>query len=302
MKGKHRLKTILRKYLRQEKITFFSLWMILSVPLLHAEAIPATSAAEPAIFADTQAPGQALTDIHDLLFRANEAYLNDQYIESAKQYEASISQGHLNGHVFYNLGNCYIRQNQLGRAILNYKRASLLLPRDGDLKANLKYARSLIQDRIEDSPPSLWHTLAFWYFSMNFQELLFIFALFYTFFWISALFNLYRDSEWIKWGLALSLILSISLGVSTGIKYHETIYNTGGVILAREAPVRAGFSKKDTTLFVLHEGAEFSMLDEEKGWSKIALPDGKKGWLPTKTRGLVAMQYAKNRPAADKDQ
>ncbi len=275
--------------------------MILSAPLLHAETIPAATAAETGRYPDPQGPEQALTDIHDILFRANEAYLNNHYLEAAEHYEAMISQGHLNGHVFFNLGNCYIRLNQLGRAILNYKRASLLLPRDGDLKANLKFARSLIQDRIDDTPPSLRHTLAFWYFSMNFQELLFTFCLLYTFFWISALVNLYRDSEWIKWSLALSLLLSISLGVSTVIKYHETLYNKGGVILTQEAPIRAGFSKSDTILFVLHEGAEFSVLNEEKGWSKIALLDGKKGWLPTETRGLVAMQHIKNRPSVEKN-
>ena len=54
-----------------------------------------------------------------------------------------VERGHLNGHVFFNLGNTCIRLGELGRAILNYKKASVLLPRDGDLKANLQYARSL---------------------------------------------------------------------------------------------------------------------------------------------------------------
>jgi len=53
--------------------------------------------------------------------------------------------------------------------------------------------------------------------------------------------------------------------------------------------VRAGFSRNDTTLFVLHEGAEFTILDEEQGWWKIALADGKKGWVNAESVGRVAL-------------
>jgi hypothetical protein len=229
-------------------------------------------------------------DLHALLFRANQAYLEDRYEEAAALYETIVEQGHLNGHVFFNLGNTYIRLGELGKAILNYKKAIVLLPRDGDLKANFQYARSLARDRIEGASPSLWNTLAFWYFGMNLWELLIAFALFNLLFWASALFNLYRESEWAKWGLWLSLLLTLVLGISAGLKYRETFQNAGGVLLEDEAPVRAGFSRNDTTLFVLHEGAEFTLLDEEQGWWKITLADGKKGWVTSESVGRVALR------------
>ncbi len=234
-------------------------------------------------------PAQGLDDIHSLLFRANQAFLEDRYEEAAGLYEMIVERGHLNGHVFFNLGNTYVRLGELGRAILNYKKASVLLPRDGDLKANLQYARSLAEDRIEGPPPSLWNTLAFWYFGMNLRELLIAFVLFNLVFWSSALFNLYRNSEWAKWSLWLSLLLSLVLGASAGMKARESFRNTGGVLLEDEAPVRAGFSRNDTTLFVLHEGAEFTILDQEKGWWKITLADGKKGWVAAPSGGRVAL-------------
>ena len=56
-----------------------------------------------------------------------------------------------------------------------------------------------------------------------------------------------------------------------------------------EVPVHAGFSRNDTTLFVLHEGAEFTILDEEQGWWKITLADGKKGWVAAPSGGRVAL-------------
>jgi tetratricopeptide (TPR) repeat protein len=231
-----------------------------------------------------------MEDVHSLLFRANQAYLEDRYEEAAGLYERILETGHLNGHVFFNLGNTYIRLGELGRAILNYKKASVLLPRDGDLKANLQYARSLAKDRIEEASPSIWNTLAFWYFGMNLWELVIAFVLLNLLFWSSALFNLYRNSEWAKWSLWLSLLLSLVLGASAGMKASESLRNTGGVLLEQEVPVRAGFSRNDTTLFVLHEGAEFTILDEEQGWWKIALADGKKGWVAAPSGGRVALR------------
>jgi tetratricopeptide (TPR) repeat protein len=264
------------------------LWVALPALTTTAEAQPVRPLEGSESERSREVPAQDLDDIHANLFRANQAYLEGLYEEAADGYEALLERGHLNGHVLFNLGNAYIRLGELGKAILHYKKASVLLPRDGDLKANLQYGRSLTKDRIEEVSPSFWHSLAFWYFGMNFRELLIAFVFLNTLLWGSALLHLYRESEWVKWSFWLSLLLSLILGVSAGLKYRESVRNTGGVILAEESPVRAGFSRSDTTLFVLHEGAEFTILDEEKGWWKIELQDGKKGWLNAHAGGRVA--------------
>ena len=275
-------------------LLFLILWIpspALSLPT-EARARTPLEEAEPSL----GTTAQEQEDIHSLLFRANQAYLEDRYEEAAGLYEMIVERGHLNGNVFFNLGNTYIRLGELGRAILNYKKASVLLPRDGDLKANLQYARALAKDRIDEASPSLWNTLAFWYFGMNLWELLIAFVLLNLIFWSSALFNLYRNSEWAKWSLWLSLLLSLVLGASAGMKARESFWNAGGVLLEDEAPVRAGFSRNDTTLFALHEGAEFTILDEEQGWWKIAIADGKKGWVAAPSGGRVAL--TRDQPSA----
>ena len=264
------------------------LWVLVPALPMHAETQAGTDQEEAG---HSGAPGaQDVEDLHSLLFRANQAYLEDRYEEARGLYEKIVEGGHLNGHVFFNLGNTCIRLGELGRAILSYRKAAVLLPRDGDLEANLEYARSLTKDRIEETSPSLWNTLAFWYFGMNLWELVVAFALMNLLFWTSALFNLYRNSEWGKWTLWLSLLLTLVLGASAGMKAIESFRNTGGVLLEDEVPVRAGFSRNDTTLFVLHEGAEFRILDEEQGWWKITLADGKKGWVAAPSAGRVALK------------
>jgi hypothetical protein len=228
-------------------------------------------------------------EMHERFVLANEDYLEGRYEEAAGGYEAILAGERGNGHVFYNLGNCCIRLGQVGKAVLNYRKALLLLPRDGDLKANLQYARSLCQDRIEERPSSIGHTLAFWYHAMNLRGLFLAFCALNLLLWASLFVRLFRDSEWIRWTIALSLILTVLMGVSAFMKYRETFRNRDGVVIEKETPVRAGFSHKDTVLFVLHEGTEFRILDREKGWWKIDLPDGKKGWMPSAAGGSVSL-------------
>jgi len=227
---------------------------------------------------------------HRLFFQANQSYLEGSYAKAAELYEQIVNSGHVNGHIFYNLANCNIRMNHLGKAILNYQKALLLIPRDEDCKANLRYARQQTMDRIEGvGDDSIWHTLAFWFFGLNFRELLVCFLALHALFWVSFLIRLYYTKEWIKWVFALSLILSIAMGLSGILKYRDTRYNKAGVILANEANVRAGFTDQDTVLYVLHEGAEFLIVGEEKAWYKIQLKDGKKGWLRQEYAGRVAL-------------
>ncbi len=51
--------------------------------------------------------------------------------------------------LFYNLGNAYYKQGDHGRAILNYRRAQQLAPRDPDIEANLALARAQAVDQFE---------------------------------------------------------------------------------------------------------------------------------------------------------
>jgi len=86
--------------------------------------------------------------VEELYFEANRAYKEDRYQAAVDGYLKLIDRGFTHGHLFYNLGNACFRSGQLGRAILNYKRAQLLIPRDADLNFNLRYALDQTQDAI----------------------------------------------------------------------------------------------------------------------------------------------------------
>ena len=91
------------------------------------------------------------------------------YSKAAMRYERIIREGGVyNGKIFYNLGNVYFRMNELGRAILNYRRAELYMPDDVNLKQNLTYAREKRRDQIEDKQETkILKTLFFWHYDLS---------------------------------------------------------------------------------------------------------------------------------------
>ena len=71
--------------------------------------------------------------------------------KAAARYERVASdKTFANGKLFYNLGNVYFLKDDLGRAILNYRRAERYLPFDKKLQDNMAFARSRRVDVIEE--------------------------------------------------------------------------------------------------------------------------------------------------------
>jgi tetratricopeptide (TPR) repeat protein len=104
--------------------------------------------------------------------RAKAAYEASDYAAAIELYGSLLEQGHDGGHLHYNLGNSYLRNGELGRAIASYLRGQARLPRDEDLRANLEFARQSARDAISPPrPPPLLSTLFFWHFNLSRAEL-----------------------------------------------------------------------------------------------------------------------------------
>jgi cytochrome c-type biogenesis protein CcmH/NrfG len=78
---------------------------------------------------------------------ANQLHEAGQYEDATTAYEHLVNQGVAESTLFYNLGNAYFKQGEVGRAILNYDRAARLNPRDADIQANRELARLQVVDQ-----------------------------------------------------------------------------------------------------------------------------------------------------------
>ena len=83
---------------------------------------------------------------------ALEAYKQGDFRQAIDQWKSLADSGIANGKLYYNLGNAYLKNNDLGHALLWYERALILMPNDPDLRFNYEYARSLTRDAQEEGP------------------------------------------------------------------------------------------------------------------------------------------------------
>lgn len=213
-----------------------------------------------------------------LFSRANQAYGEARFQQAADGYQQLIQAGYENGVLFYNLGNAFFRLNQIGRAILNYERARLLIPRDGDLNFNLRYAHLLVEDIIPESQ-GFESVKLFWLASMKLEELFWGFAVLNLFFWAILLLRLYLRADWNFYLLLVFLVFWFIVGLSFGIKWYQVETDDRAVILDQAVNVLAGPDAKDTLLFKLHDGTIVNHERTEEGWHLISLPDEKRGWV-----------------------
>jgi tetratricopeptide (TPR) repeat protein len=195
-----------------------------------------------------------------------------------------------NGRLFYNIGNIYFRLGDIGRAILNYRRAERFIPNDINLQQNLNYARSRRVDRIDPKPETqVLRTLFFWHYDLGGMTRAWLLAAVSGLLWISAGMILLKRKAWLRYATISCAGLSLMLACSLAVEFYRQSHVRSGVILEKEAIGRKGDSATFEPTFKepLHMGAEFTLVEERKGWFHIELADGRRCWIPESAAGII---------------
>ena len=223
-----------------------------------------------------------------LYLQANQAYKSGDFTTAAMQYEKLLSSGLVNGDMYYNLGNAYLKKGAIGHAVLNFRMAERFLPRDADIEANLQYALDQTKDKIDCSGnASFWKTFFFWLYKFSSRELCYGFLGFNIIFWVILGIKFFFRTDSLGIAASIALFFTILFAASFLVKYYQTSCVLNAVVLAPEIQVRSGSSPSDTVLFKLHEGAELTVAEEENEWVRILLCDGKKGWVQKSLIGIL---------------
>lgn len=212
--------------------------------------------------------------------QANELYARGEYQQAIALYETLAAQGAPAG-LYYNLGNAYFKSGRIGLAVLNYERARRLAPRDGDIRHNLRYLRSLVKEPAPTFFESALSRAAGW---ATVNELAAAGAgLLIITTGLLIVFLLRGGTAWAAGtagGLALLIVCASWLGVAAfadGGSRRAVV--TGGTIEARNGP-----GTENTIAFTIPEGRILFMLGESDGWRAVALPSsGMTGWVPAET-------------------
>jgi len=215
----------------------------------------------------------------DVFFQANQAYRAGNFREAAEGYRRLIEAGHGSGQIFFNLGNAYYRLDELGEAILNYERAKWAMPRDADLRFNLRHAKEQVVDALAGDH-GLVQAAFFWIDSVNLKELFWTFATINFLFWAILIARRFSRSELLYYGLLFSIAFWLVTGISFGVKWVQVERDDRAVVVQEEINVLSGPDITDTVLFKLHEGTIVNLERSEGGWSLVEISKDKRGWTP----------------------
>jgi hypothetical protein len=198
-----------------------------------------------------------------------------------------LEQGRQTGPVYYNLGNAYLRNGELGRAIASYRRAQALDPRDQDLAANLDFARQSARDALLPPGPSpLRQTLFFWHYGLSRMELIQAVVVLNLILWgVAALRLERRRSETLRW--IFGTVLVLLLAVAGSLVVHWLSPMRVAVVVPQEVSAHSGTREDTVVRFKLHAGSELAVVEERDGWVRLALPDGQQGWVSAEHLELV---------------
>jgi tetratricopeptide (TPR) repeat protein len=229
--------------------------------------------------------------------KATAAGSNDQeiskesYRKALLRFERLVKEGGVhNGKLFYNIGNIYFQLNDIGRAILNYRRAELYIPNDPNLKKNLAFAQSMRQDMVESrQQEKILKTLFFFHYDLSARVRTVIFVTFYVCFWFFAGLKIFSRRPFTNWGLGITMLIAILFGFSLLTDRYFSGHHLQGVLLDKEVIARQGDSHSYQPSFKdpLHIGTEFQLLEDRGSWWQIELADGRTCWIPAQSAELV---------------
>lgn len=221
----------------------------------------------------------------DQLSKAEKFYAEKDFESALNIYSEIENSGNFSFELYYNMGNCHFKLDDIASSILYYERAKKLNPTNEDLLFNLEYAQSKTADKVEALPKSRAANLydsVLNLFSVDgwatVSVVLFITGL------IALFLFFYLSQISIK---KLSLISSIIVLVLSGSSYllassklaKENIRE--GIVFSSTVNVTSSPNNSGTELFVIHEGLKVEILETSGDYVKIKLADGNVGWIET---------------------
>lgn len=274
------------------KILFFAL--LFSSISCFAEALQNDNSIQSTITDSIQKKSQSEIEIVTDATKAegDSAYKNNNFDLASKIYESVLKRGE-SADVYYNLGNSYYKAGEIAKAVLNYERALLLQPGNGDIRANLEIARSKTIDKVDPVPEIFFiswikaiinsMSIDAWGNIGIFAFILFIVSL--CLFIFSKLIVL-KKTGFI--GCILFLILTLCANLFAHQLKERLVNRDQAIVTTASVAVRSTPSESGTSLFILHEGRKVSIKDNSMSeWKEIRLEDGKVGWVPMSSIEMI---------------
>ena len=236
--------------------------------------------------------GKGISQNEEVFQKATEAYNNGEYQKAIEFYNSILDKKQHSPELYFNLGNCYYKLDEIGPTIYYYEKALLLKPNDPEILNNLGFAQNMRLDAIDEMPKTAMtklhdavvNALSFDQWAYLAVALTILFVLAYILYYL-----LYTATK--KRIAFISSIISLFLVffalVMAYMAYQDFNKKNLAIIFSREVVVTSEPNQRSEKVFALHEGTKVNVLESLDTWSKIKIADGQTGWIPSDNLRLL---------------
>ena len=244
---------------------------------------------------DTKSAHAQPPNASEQMVGANQLYEASNFQRAAEAYQQLVDQGLRDAALFYNLGNAHYKQGELGLAVLNYRRAERLSPRDGDIDANLEVVLAQTADVLRSDESSTLADFVSARSWLTVSEFSVAVLVLWSLTALSILVMMFARNEGVRRGAGYTVAVAGTLLVVGAASFGGRLLSEGSaneaVILAETVEVMSGPGDQYVTEFELHAGAETHLIEERGSWARVALPgDELQGWVPASAVEQVALR------------
>ena len=213
-----------------------------------------------------------------LFINANKHYANENYLEAIEKYEIIINNNLESAELYYNLGNCYYKIDEIHKAIYYYEKTLKHTSDFNDATENILLCQSKLIDKI-DVMPELFYKTIFMKIknSLSFNNWFYLTILLIWLAFLLSIFRIFRSKK--TFILTNLIIVSLILFFITSSVNRDYTNTRSAIIYVSSTNIMSAPSEKSTKLFTLHIGTKINIQDQIGNWLNINILNGKKGWI-----------------------
>jgi tetratricopeptide (TPR) repeat protein len=220
--------------------------------------------------------------------QANRLYEQKRYEEAIRAYQGILAGGVTSSALHFNLGNAWLKAGKPGHAVVHFRRAGMLAPRDSAVAAALRYVRQNTRG-LAVPVESLWVRSAR---RLSLGEWSAIGALGLWLVFLPLCLRAWKPGLHFPGRLWLGGMGALTLLAWLGAYavYSDSWEGNAAVVVVSETPLRHGPLEESAPVDTLKDGQEVRVLGVKDDWYEVNAFAKGVGWLKRDTVELVLVR------------
>jgi len=231
-------------------------------------------------------------DVDALADSAQNYFMQTRYAEAVVLYDSICRMGYSSSDLYYNMGNCYYRLNEIPYSVYYYEKSLMLNPSNSDAEYNLNIANRSLKQVVEVLPTPFyerWGTAVLGIMGTDAWTIFNIIMLALVLAGI-ALYLFMGSIALRKLGFSVAVIAFVLFILTAICAYKSSVRITENkyAVVFEQSMVKSSPNADAVNSFEIFEGLKVNVVDSANGMYNIRLADGKEGWIYANDVKLLA--------------